>query len=617
MELNYEGWCRRIDLSFRAKFPFLTTRIFKVNKYEFHIYVKNQPEDFSDFEKTFNHEVKFVTAPIKLVRDVPEKYEAEMEIISDEEIPSNFSGIPFTVSQIFTHIASVHPSIKISGVREDHDNQKIIVDLDKNTDHSRKIEVQKTADALECPYSFQVIIGDSEAAQIRVTEEIFNIAPSQSRKMLSCDFLDRDESLWYGNIDRIYGGSLKKQDLYFIDKSKTSCLVNFSRFQNANLRNHLLLYDVVYCALPMAKDMPAFLKGQKISREEILDLAKRDRIKIVNMMPESQLDYGFLSEVYQENPSSIVSRRALSALCAIDLVELNQAYIFSDPELEDHIYPLLKEMAQLTHSSVNTISNLLLWPKQALRASLNALNQSGPTGIASYGVNKPITELLPLKDRDKFELEFLFNSDQIHLAHALDATYFPFYVEGKKYSDHPYALIMGALLNFYKNSNYQTISQFFDVKNLEKTENPSLSLIATFDINDYIPILEFEEVVSSGVVRKGMNSLFSELKTLDAEERNERISHYNNEVDRLVNSKKFSKHALDLTEDAVGLVVPFFSTGKKLITEGTKKAMKSYPSIQKISDIIQDKTTSKKFEQRQISLLSTISRVARLRREFN
>jgi hypothetical protein len=83
----------------------------------------------------------------------------------------------------------------------------------------------------------------------------------------------------------------------------------------------------------------------------------------------------------------VISRRALSALCAIDLVEMNQSYALSDPEIDRYIYPLLQELSKFTGKDIVTISDFLLWPKQALRKSLDTLNRAGPMGISNYGVN--------------------------------------------------------------------------------------------------------------------------------------------------------------------------------------------------------------------------------------
>ena len=616
MILDYDGWCRRIDLHFRARFPHLNTRIFKIDNYEYQLFLVDSIDNFEEINNIFDNKIKILTAPIKLVMNIPQTYKYEIEKIIDDEIPSKFEGYPFTNNQLYNHILSIHSDVKVSKIEADHHNRLIVVELSGSYDSAIIENIEETVDALKSPYSFEVKGGGELTSKFQTNDEVFNIAPSQSKSELNCAFIERDESLWYENVEQIYNGSYQKADLYFYDPSKTVCLVNFSKFQNANLRNHLLLYDVIYCVLPLVEEMSKFLEDQKISREEILSLVRRGRLKILNIQPESRLDYGFINEAFQENPSSVVSRRALSALCAIDLVEMNQSYILSDPELDSYIYPLIREISSLTGRDVYTISNFLLWPKQALRRSFDSLNQSGPMGIARYGVNNPITNSLPVENKEKFEFEFTVHSDQIHLSHALNATYFPFFVDGEKYSDHPYALIMGEMLNFFKNSSYQNISNLFNNDPTVPMQNSSLGLISAFDINDYIPVLEFEEEISSSVVRKGMNSLFSELNLLDKEGRRQRIFEYNVEVEKALRNKNVSKHALDLGDDALGLFVPLWATGKKLLKGTTRMAMDKFPAIQNVSEFIEDKTITNNNRDRNITILSQVNRVAKLKREF-
>ena len=617
MLLQYDGWCRRIDLNFRSRYPYLNTKIFKLNNYKYQIFIIEKIENFSEIQNIFNREVKFMTAPVELVDNEPSLYQTQLKCIEDMDIPSKFEGIPFTLNQIYKHILALHPKIKISGIDEDHQHKMMIVKyIDKMSDNEY-INLQETLSALKSPYSFRLKQEGQEEIIPKSDNEVFSILPSKALQSLNCSFLERDERLWFENVEGIYQGTVTKNDLYFIEPKKTSCLVNFSKFQNANLRNHLLLYDIVYCILPLLQDMGNFLRDQKISKDEILHLVERGRLIILNTQPESRLDYGFLNEVYQTNSTAVVSRRALSALCAMDLVEMNKSYLFSDPELTKILFPMMQEIVSITGQDIKTISNFLLWPKQALRVSLDALNEAGPMGISQYGVNQPIIKELSFKNKDAIEFEFIVHSEQIHLAHALDATYFPFFIDGQKYSDHPYALMMGNMLNYFKTTNIENLRSAFDVEYIQRRENFSLDLISSFDINDYISIRDFEDEIASRVVRNGMNSLFSELSLLDIEQRNERISFYNSEVQKALGKRNTTKHLIDIGEDGMGLLVPFVGTGKRIMTAGIKKAVQKFPALQNLSEFIEDKTSSKNQQKREMSILTQINRVARLKQDYN
>ena len=253
MILKYDGWCRRIDLNFRSRYPYLNTRIFKLNDYEYQIFVIERIEGFSNIAHVFNHEIRYMTAPVELVSIQPKSYQSELEGITDESISSKFEGFPFTLNQIYNHVASIHPDIEVSKISQDHQNRIIVIEVVGNLSKDASCSLQGTVDALKGPYSCQVNEGGTKAVILTSKDEVFNIASSQSKKFLNCSFLERDEKLWFENVDRIYEGTFSKEDLYFFNPDKTSCLVNFSKFKNANLRNHLLLYDVVYCVLPLAQ----------------------------------------------------------------------------------------------------------------------------------------------------------------------------------------------------------------------------------------------------------------------------------------------------------------------------------------------------------------------------
>lgn len=519
--------------------------------------------------------------------------------------------MPFTKYQIYKIFASKYPQFALGEIKENHDDHTITVNIVGEIPYELLLEIQKTADALHGPYQF--IIKDKAEEELSLSSEnpVMSIEPSRLSKKLNCIFAERDEKLWFDHMDQIYNGTFSKEDLYFYDSSKTSCLVDFSLFQNANLRNHLLLYDIVYCILPLAWNMNDFLEKQKITRDEILYLIEKGRLKIITTQPEARLDYGFLNEAYQTNNSAIVSRRALAALSAIDLVEMNNQYILNDPSFDKLLYPLMKEISIITGQDINLVSNFLLWPKMALRKSFDSLNEAGPMGISHYGVNNITTSIL-LKELEKekrkaIEFEFHIHSDTIHLAHALDATYFPFYQ--KEYSDHLYTSTMGNMLTFYKTLNFQNLNSL--------ENNPTLDAISIFEINNFLTIKEFEEEIGSSVIRAGMNSLFSELAQLKDNERSDRIRDYNKKVEKYLQKNKHTSLALDLAKDTIGAIIPALGTIEKSLKFGVKKLMYKFPTIQHFSEIIEDKTLSQDTQKRHTSILTQVNRVARLKKQYN
>ena len=628
--LRYDAWCRRMDLKFRARYPHLNTKIFEIDDSHYEIFVVEDVGNFSDIAQIFDRGIRYLTAPVKLVNSEPSMYQCQLQSIPDTNIPYNFEGIAVTLNDIYNHLASIHRNVKISQINEDHNQRTINVKVVGKLSPLLSRELRETLHQLGLPYAFMVDDGWYETAEsnsrtgsdVIPQDEVLNILSSRSRSDLNCPFLERDEELWFDNINQIYDGSVSKSDLYFIESDKTSCFVDFSVFPNINLRNHILLYDIVYCALPLADRMSEFFAIQKLDENDVLALIERGRLKVVNLQPESRLDYGFLNEIFQTNSLSVISRRALSVLCAVNLVEINRSYVFSDTDLQPNLFQVVRDIAELIHKDENLVANYLLWPRRALRDSLDILNRTGPMGIPAFGVNQTINDSLkhiqmPQKDRGALQFEFDMHSTNIHLAHALDATYFPFVSPKEKYSDHPYTSMMGNLLDAYKLLTLENITDT-NKRNPLITGNPSLNMVSIFEMNEYLPILEFEECVSSVVIRGEVRSLLSELSQLPETQRNQRIEQYNMEIEKLVRSKGVRKCLLDL-----GII---FMSGRSipllvlLLPSLLRSGKRKYAGVEALFEWMESKRMSlldkvdSTREMRKVSVLSQINRVARLRK---
>ncbi|EGQ8335875.1 hypothetical protein GKA54_13370 [Vibrio parahaemolyticus] len=617
---------RRCDVMFRSKYPYYQTRLFQITEHDFELFLINPVDDFAALAEEFHSKIRFITVPVKLVQKLPEQYQAEISVIQDSELSLDFAGLPLTLAEIAQHVEAKHSDIVLTEISDSFRPSKVFVQLAGNVRPKRIQNVQETIERFGGFYDVEVVDGGSakELPALKSSQsdnpseiDVFTLTPSSHYKGLGCGFLERDEQLWFSKVDDIYSGKFVKNDLFFIDCSKTSCIVNFSKFENVNLRNHLLLYDVVYIVLPLLEGMSNFFNTQKITRDELVALVAKGRVVILNMQPEQRLDYGYINEIYQESPNGVVSRRALSALLAMDLVEINKSYIFSDPELERLGQGLIGEISSLNKIHPKMLSDFLFWPKAALRSSIDTLNFSGPMRVASFGINKPIVNSLPEdKRREAMEFEFVINSDQIHIANALDATYFPFFINNNKYTDQPFAQIMGGALNFYKRLDPNLMLDVFNIDKYRNQSNLSLDLISIFEVNDFNSISDFEAEVSSSVVRSGLNSLFFELATLNELERKELIEVYNKHVEYELGIKRQQSHALDLTENTVGLFVPFLGTAKRYSKSLFKSFKDKYPTIQAASEYLEDKCSPENQHENRVSLLTKVNRVAKLKRNF-
>ena len=620
--LDYSGWVRRIDLNLRGKSPYLKTKIFKIDKTSYEIYVENNYKPFEQLSTEFDSKIRFISTPVKLTRRIPAKYYEELLPINDNNIPSNFEGIPFTLFDFKNHIESIQSDITLSHIEENHKNRKLIIHLVGDIENNIKKSLLNKLKKIKSLYTIEIKDRAQSTSKKKKSPEnqVFFIPSYNSVKNLDLPFLKRDEELWFDKVDQIYNGTFKKNDLYFFNPLEKACFIDFSGFENINLRNHLLLYDTIYCALPIENKINDFWNKQKINRKEFLGLVKKGRLKVINIQPETRLDINLLREIYEVDNNAVVSRRALAVLYALDLVTMNSEYILNKPDSEPIIIPLATIISNKFNVSLDQSLQYLLWPKFALRQSFINLHLASTKTISNFGVNNIIPSDKWFSNNNKYEFEFIIHAEPIHIAHALDATYFPF-VSEDGYSDYPYAAMMGHLLNFYNNASFDKINEYSASIYNQLIHNNTHELISIFDIKENIPILEFEAETSSTLLKKQMRCLFSELELLSEEERKERINEYNKKLEKYIKGNGIIKNGIDISLSIGGLFllpVSIFGLFLQILGLSNQVIKDKFYGLYEIKEMICDKLHE--FipkEKRKISYLSRISRIASLKKTFN
>lgn len=610
---SFDGWVRRIDLALRAECPFLETIICKVSNTEYYIVASNYCGEFKELETIFNR-IRFCGTPVRLSQYEPKMPHEIIPCIADDQIPSKFEGLPFGImADLKNHIECKHPGFMVADIVDDSELHRDIfrIQLKGSVKEEDKNNILKTLQELNQPWEFVVENGGETKNWAKQEPWPFFVPSASSWGDRNTAYFQRDETLWFDNVEGIYSGSFTKEDLFFYNSSKTSCLVNFSLHRNINIRNHLLLYDVIYCLLPSYSCMREFCEYQKVTKNEVLELVQRGRIKILMMEVETNYDIGFFNDIYNMDNNAMITRRAVGMLCAADIVSIYKSYIFTNPSTRELFNSKLRPICNNNGYDFEKLARFILWPITALRQSFHLLNYSTSKGIMKYGVNSIIVENMTDPVRKNSELEFQFFSEAVHIAHALDATYFPFFTDDKKFSDHPYASMMGQLLAFYKDSSVDDFSNNF----LSGGKvNPGFELLEIFEIDEFIPILEFEKEVSSTFIRNGLRSLFSELSYMDNDSMRCRINEYNQKVQKLVGDKKGHSCLLDLASDGAGLLgltMPPLASLKRL----GSWILENMPDLRE--SLIEVEMSFKDRPKQQISLLSKISRVARLRQNYS
>lgn len=629
--MNFEGTVRRTDLNFRGKYPNLATTIYQLTNTKFLISCSNVGEDFEKIKHDFHSSIRPLTLDIELAETAPSDFEQIIAPIMDNEIAKNFEGIFQSTTTILGLLKEKFPNVMFIGIEESSETVTIRTarfKVKSGSDISFKFlnyldrdKIQTFLNGLKLPTQFLIKEEDLDTRESSENNEGDFSNPVRTSPLRSdtvSKFILRDEAIWYDNLDSIFQGTFKKTDLYFYDPDEYSCYVDYSNFGNIDIRNFLFLFQTIYLTLPYEKPIEVWLAESKITKREFLELVSRGRIKIALTQPDFRYDSNFLSEVYEVCENAVISRRAVSALQQIDIVEISDNYILNDINVINQLKPLCQALAEATNTNPSYIHDSLVWPIKARRQSFERLNYAGLIGIASFGVNTAIEQQISSLLKRDLTFDFTVNAPAIHLSNSLNATYFPFVTEAG-YSDSYYATVMGDLLNFYKSANSKQFKSFSENKIRMNSGILPINPIDVIEVNSYIPITEFEEILSKDVIFPNSKRLIESLSELSDEDRQAKIKYYNDEVAKINNRRSKNKSVMDLGEnvilDTAGAITGIGLIGSLLsITKmGKDQLFKQFPSLNKITDKLNE-ALNDNVDKDNIHYLTKINRVAKVKR---
>lgn len=609
---NFDGSVRRCDLNLRAEFPELKTRIFKLKSDFYMIYCNNVTQNFEELKEYFDQKVRFVGTPVKVTNDIPTEYDYELDPIKDKKIAENFEGMPFRTIDLLNLLSAEFPDIDFNKVIGNEGDNKIKIYIKPLSSNKDLEKLELYLEKMKPIVPFEIIQEETK------TKELFENPATYiySTNLFNnpAEYEKRDEALWFDNLEKIYEGEFKKSDLYFYNENNYTSFVDFSSFKNVNLRNQLFLYDETYLSIPIEKPIEYFCEEQKIKTDEIFELIEKNRINILLTQPISRYDTDFLDEVYSINSEAIVSRRAISSLVLSDLIEINNNYFINQMDLVNEIPTIAEIFSSIVETNPKYIYELLSWPIKAVRNSLNVFDFGSPMKIGTIGVNNAIDEYISNKYKKNLEFEFVTSSPNIHIANALNATYFPYRNEG--FSDRFYTTMMGYMLNFFKNSSVNKLINYNNIKNNQVHNKDLIDPVLLFEIDEYIPAKKFNNICQFINTPDRAQSLISYLSSLPEKERKNKIEEYNKEVEKNLEKEDYLDLSYNAILDTAGIWVPFLSTGIKGIEIISNNLDIDISRINKIKEKMCNIFSSSNVDDDNINFLTKINRVARLKQEY-
>jgi hypothetical protein len=137
-------------------------------------------------------------------------------------------------------------------------------------------------------------------------------------------------------------------------------------------------------------------------------------------------------------------------------------------------------------------------------------------------------------------------------------------------------------------------------------------------MNDYIPILELEEVLSKEIVYPNSKRLLEVLAGLNPEEQKQKVELYNTEVQKFLKSQRKTGVIIDLSAQTLNLAIGVASgvpTGPMLFVLKLlgKKTLRSLNPVRGLMEKIELAMNQDEKDTKNIHYLSRINRVAKLK----
>ena len=303
-----------------------------------------------------------------------------------------------------------------------------------------------------------------------------------------------------------------------------------------------------------------------------------------------------------------------------DLVDINKNYFVKKLEINDCVYEIAEVLKKIDNRYNNTkISNFFLWPPKALRSALEVLLFGSTYKTAIFGINNLFTDGLNEEQKKIVELDFLVNSNNVHLASALDSHYFP-YFDGKNYSNQLITSKMGNLLNLYKNCTVDKMLSYVTERQKIIEKKPILP-VSLIEVNEYASLNEINDLANKYFSPGYFSSILNHLLSLPSEDIEKKVSEYNSLVEKEINKAKNKSFAIDLSvslgTDLIGFIPvagPFVGMALDVLY-GIKKrdGSMNLKKFDKIEEAL-TKIGNGYNEKRAISFLSKINSVARLKK---
>ena len=554
-ELSDYGIVKRADFKLRTKYYGLKTKIFLIQKSKYAIQILTYIDLYEEIKKDFDNAIRPASCWIEIVTEEPKIFITEVAQLLN--IASQNQGILLTSKEFKSILISKFANVDFLDIHlVNRDGLVVIISVAMHTDDAEIRAIKEFVENLKIGFT-QVLVkkANMEKANLPLIYTDVNLACTDKR----FEFSKMDSEFWFNNVEKIYSGKINKNDLRFFNSKKTKCFMDFSVWnnENINIRSNALLYDTIYLSFPLKESMDKFLSQQHLKKEDLEELVARNKLVILLPNTESRYDKEIIDRLFKINNNSVVSKRGINALMAIFYCDLEKRYKLFWQDNEDVLEFICRETLRHSDEITKELYKQILWPMNVKIKSYELLTTYGPLTLSSIGVNRLLTGFLRDTKKDKnIEFEMTINSSNIHIATALQATYFPFATSDGKggiYSDNTVSNILASVLNIYQYPAAEQQQSIMSYGEQLERERKNIYLLQTDNSVLIKHILDYGKKYSTTTTLK---NILENLSTLDQEQQHNKIAEYNNLIAEIgkenISLKKIPRYVLSAMEFVPG-----------------------------------------------------------------
>ena len=601
------GGVKRADLRLRTKYYGIKTKIFLIEKNHYVIQLLNFLDMFDEIKEDFNYKIRSVGDWVDLTSEEPNTVIEEVEPLSN--IAHNNEGIFLTNEMFQSLMVSRFPNVDFVGIRVEHQNgPNIIITVSTDTNDTDVTAIKVFVQELKNAFVTVTVEKDSTTTPFLCNKNVELACTDKN-----FPFSIADSEFWFDNVEKIYSGEVCKENLRYFDSSTTKCYMDFSVWnnENINIRSNALLYDTIYLSFPLEGHIDEFLQQQNLKLQDLEEMVERNKLVVLLPNTESRYDKKVIDRLFQINNNAVVSKRGINALMAMFYCELEKKYLSFWEGNENVLEAICEDCIKSSDVRMKMLYDWLIWPIKAKRDSYELLTSYSPMKLPVIGANKLFEYIQKDSEEGKnIEFELTVNSNSIHLATALQATYFPFAKSGQNgiYSDVGAANILGSIINAYQYSHEEQQQSINAYSEMIEKERKSIYLLKSDNSISLKNVLDYADVYSTSTT---LRKILQTLSELDDEQQKDKISEYNNLIAEIGKEKISGESFVNYTLGGAGLI-PVVGIGASIMSI----------ILQSLKDLgVKRNIVIKKFEHGKAStadevyVLDKLSRVAKISKQ--